>query len=160
MSNAASVPPKLPVWLRGNPGACGFIATIFRVLHVWDDLIDLDRPASAEEINSAMWGALVEIPQNPFYRQHVDQLQPILQMGILNWHTANALEASPSAEDKRFAFVLRAMVADLIPACALIVGGPEWARHVHLELQKSNDETFEQYLTNLTREPRVQRKGN
>lgn len=139
----------LTVWLRDQPEAIAFCGSLLTVAHCWDDLIDKDTTLSDEAINRAMWLALIEIPANGFYRQHFHSLSPILQMGILNWHSANRLESSLDVEHHRFAFVIRALVTDVIAACALLIGGPDWGREVHYAMQVANTETFDEYRQTL-----------
>ena len=145
---------QISEWLKGNASACAFAISLFNALHFWDDLIDNDNHPSSSKINSAMWDLLIEIPSNPFYQANFSALQPIIKMGIINWHTANTIEVSDDEKLKRYSFVMRSVITDYIAASALIIGGLEWAKHVHMEMLLANEETFEQYCESLKKEKR------
>jgi hypothetical protein len=139
--------------VRGHPEAAEFCITLVEVLHTWDDLIDRDKPVSSEQINSAMWKALVEIPRNPFYQAHFHDLIPCLTTAILNWHAANLMEATESEADKEIAFTLRSSYADVVEQAAHLCGGYEWARQViPLIRREFHREGYAGYRANLTKQ--------
>lgn len=142
-------------WLRGNKDAFDLVTALCDVAHLWDDLIDGDRPVSPADVHNALSAALVDIPSNAFYRQHFYALMPVIKVAIANWHAANVMELTDSEQDKRIAFVLRSSYADLVTACADILGGPAWASHVALEARRSvSAEGWEAYLAALGQEKR------
>jgi hypothetical protein len=139
--------------VRGNREAAAFLADCFEVCHFWDDLIDRDKPVTPEYINQSMWRALVHIPRNRFYRAHMDELQPVISSTIINWHTANAMEAERNPDDMPLAFVLRSSYADVIVTAANIVGGPAWASDVALRFRRQvHSETLAGYKKNLEKQ--------
>ena len=113
-------------YLQGDVVAAEFCAEVLHVLHFWDDLIDRDKPVSDDDINQAMWRALVELPRNAFYRQHFDQLNPVLMIAISDWLTATRAEREPDAcLDKLVTtFVIRSSYLNVIVMAGIIVGGP------------------------------------
>lgn len=134
----------------GNESAAHFLDLITNILHLWDDLQDKDKPITAEDINLAFWNALIELPRNAFYRQNFAELNPILAVAIQNWHAANEMEATESADDKQIAFIVRSSYVDLVIQSARICGGYEWARKVTTEIRRFwHGETFAGYLKNL-----------
>jgi hypothetical protein len=100
----------------------------------WDDLIDGDA-VSASEINRMMWLAIVEIPNNPFYKQHADNIQHMLASIIQDWFTANDLEQG-GEHDKNIAFVLRDKLVSFVCYIALLTGGYDWAAKVNPEITR------------------------
>jgi len=135
--------------LKDDPEAIAFCTMIFEASQVWDDLVDRDIPIEVEHINSAFWNLLVALPRNGFYRQHVDEITPIIMQSITDWHSANALEKG-SDDEKNIAFVLRDSVSALLIHCATLIGGYTWARQVAVEIRKAiHNETLEDYKSSL-----------
>lgn len=145
---------QISKWLKGNAAACAFAISLFNAMHFWDDLIDNDKHLSPSKINSVMWDLFIEIPSNPFYQTNFSALQPIIKMGIINWQTANTIEVMDNENLKRYSFVMRLIFTDYITASALIIGGVEWAKIVHMEMLLANEESFEQYCECLKKENR------
>ncbi|MDR3439882.1 hypothetical protein [Telmatospirillum sp.] len=142
--------------LRGNQAAVNFMLLICDILHVWDDLIDRDKPANNDDIHRAFYGALVRLPRDPFYSANFLLLNPILEMAILNWQAANEMEAVGDEAGLRIAFILRSTYADLATMCARIVGGELWARQKGGEIRRHwHDEGWDGYLSNLANEKKV-----
>lgn len=138
---------------RGEAAARDFLLAIHDIAHVWDDLIDKDKPVTDDEINDAFFKALVVLPNNAFYRQHFTALQPLVMTSILNWLTANALEASDKPDDKHISFVTRSAYTDLITYVAMLVGGPGWAVQQGPEIRRFvHVEGYEAYLDSLADE--------
>ena len=137
-------PALLGKWLKGDGEAAALVLAIHGIVEIWDDLIDRDKPISAESVNQAFYAALIAVPRNRFYQQHFTALSPIIESAILDWNTATALEAARDAEGLRTAFVLRCSGLALTVMCARIVGGVAWARQVNLELRQMGD-TWAEY---------------
>lgn len=112
--------------LKGDQDALQLALDFKCISHIWDDLIDLDKAVTREQINQAFWLALVSIPSNAFYQRFSHALQPVIATTILNWHAANALESGPQ-HAREIAHVIRYSAADLMILMALLLGGPEWA---------------------------------
>lgn len=145
---------NLALWLKDQPDAIAFCLAILRVAHTWDDLIDRDKPVEDCTLNQAFWTALIELPQNPFYVRHFASLHPVMQLGILNWQSANRLERSDVQEHRLMAFTLRCMIGDVITMSALLIAGPLWAAEVHYAVQIAYPESLNQYLASVPRTTR------
>lgn len=137
---------KLNRWLLGNSEAEMLCRQLANVSQVWDDLID-EGTADHRRINGAFWQALITIPSNLFYRAYFDRLQPILAKAVLDWWTANEIEASePDETQLAVAYVLRDTVSSVVVQCALILGGAEWATIVNREVRAAvHDESLSDY---------------
>jgi len=132
----------------GNEDASNFLMTIVPLLHLWDDLIDKDKPVSDEAINAAFWDGLVTLPRNRFYREHFDDLNPILAVAIQNWQAANLMERE--RREPHIAFIIRSSYVDLITMSALLCGGPAHAaRMTPLIREFAHSEGFDAYLAAL-----------
>ncbi len=131
---------------RGDADAVNLILLLSRVSHVWDDLVDLDKPVDEITINRTFYALLIDLPSNPFFRRHMDTLLPLMAMGAMNYEIANAYELSGDRERLALAHVLRYSVADVATATALLIGGPEWVRMIGPELrQLSQKDTLDHY---------------
>lgn len=139
--------------LAGHEDAIAFNLLMCDVLHLWDDLIDRDKPVSPEAINRGFQAALVDIPRNLFYREHFDRLNPLVAACILSWHTANTWEAEERLADLRLAFVVRSDYINLFLASVAIVRGDAYAVRVAPEVRAYwHAEGWDGYLINLAAE--------
>ncbi len=142
---------RLTDLLMGNESALAFNAALIETLHVWDDLIDLDKPVAPEAIHRAFRNALVVIPSNDFYRQNFSQLFPLLDNLILNWLAANEMESAREQLD--IAWVIRSDYCNVLLKCLQIVGGFTYARTVWPEVRAFwHGEGYDKYLANLAAE--------
>lgn len=145
--------PLFNEFLLGSTEAVQFVVRVFRVLHVWDDLIDRDKALTDDEINSVFWDLLVVLPTDPFYVRNIALLNSTLVNAIVNWHIANKLEREGDDKDKSIAFILRGAYIDLLSAAAFIVGGMRWAQEVGPAIRRwAHEETFDEYMVNLAKE--------
>lgn len=134
----------------GHPGAIALLEGIVKALHLWDDLIDADKPLSDDDVNRAFWFMLIDLPRNQFYSDNFYLLNPILMVAIQNWHAANKMERHGDDDDKRIAFILRSSYVDLITQSALITGGAAWAETITPEIRRfTHSEGYPAYLENL-----------
>lgn len=129
----------LKEWLRGDADAISLILTLHEIAETWDDLIDKDKPVPDSAVNHAFYKALVTLPRNPFYARNFTLLNPVLESAILDWLTANDLEARKEGDDLHMAYALRCASQAVTVLCARIIGGLEWARHVNLKLRSMGD---------------------
>jgi hypothetical protein len=142
--------------LLGHEDAVAFNLALMDVLHLWDDLIDGDKPVTPEDVHKAFRLALVVIPGNPFYRRHFDQLHPLIDPLILNWLTANDMEAR--GEQLDIAWVIRSDYCNVLLKSLEIVGGFDHARRVWPDVRAYwHSEGFNQYLTSLAEEQAIKK---
>lgn len=133
--------------LRQDAGAVAFCETLFRISQTLDDLIDGDKPVSGDVVVSAFWQALIELPGNPFYRQHELYLRPLMAFCLQDWRDSVALERGGGLHEKTLAFVLRDQLSGLVVQCAYLVGGESWMSRVGPAIrQHFHEETLNSYL--------------
>jgi hypothetical protein len=145
--------------LRGYQPAVDFFMVLGTIAHFWDDLIDKDRQVSDEEINGVMWNALVTLPNNEFYRQFFDALNPLLVTAIANWQTATAFERGDNPRQHQIAFITRSDYANILIQAAYLVGGREWMLQMTPVIRDEwTDEDYATYADNLKKE-RAAREG-
>lgn len=96
-----------PLWFGGDVDAVRLLDDLGVVAHIWDDLIDKDKPVSDAMINLAFECALLHIPMNPVYRRHQDALAPLILTGIAGFHAATRMERSGDEHQIEIAHGLR-----------------------------------------------------
>lgn len=146
---------------KGNLDAVALVLAIARVADVWDNLIDADKPVTKKDVNDAFWTIASEIPRNPFYRAYMDDLLPVMETGILNWHVATEMERNMgNSRGLEIAHVIRYSIADVVLMVARICGGPEWAVQHGPELRlRSQRSDFKEYVDSLCESNFGQTKG-
>ncbi|MBI4293630.1 MAG: hypothetical protein HY661_19310 [Betaproteobacteria bacterium] len=141
-------------FFRGDEAAVELAFMLARISHIWDDLIDKDKPVSDHQVNAAFWLALVGVPANPFYQQHSEDLRPVMASGILNYAAANALERRGDLHSLEIAHVIRYSIADTVLLMATLAGGYAWGMEVASDLRLlCQKDTFWNYLTEKRNEP-------
>lgn len=146
---------KLLELYKGNRAAVDLARMLSAVCHVWDDLIDRDKPVAPDAINAAFRMALVDIPSNPLYRQVPEDMLVLFRQAILNWHVANALEGSRERQSLEIAHVLRYSLADVFVYIAMLVGGEQHACAVGPTIRRmAQEDTLENYLKEMGHEPK------
>lgn len=132
-------------FFKGNAAAARLCADLVTVAHVWDDLVDGDKPVSSATADMAFRKMMLEIPANEFYRANFSFLQPVLVMIWAQWSAANAMETHPIKGDREKAFMLRASLFQLFHACAVLIGGLDWAGEIGPEIYRMYGESLETF---------------
>lgn len=122
--------------LRDDRDALELCIDLLFVGHLWDDLIDKDKPLKDEEINSAFAGMLARIPRNPFFQRHVRDLGPLLMSTVLQWKDANKLELRGSSQERAMAYMLRNMLLQVMAYCIWLIGGDAWYEQAGEQFQR------------------------
>lgn len=136
--------------LPNAPAAVAFCETLFRISQTLDDLIDKDRPVSDADLVSAFWQALIELPANPFYRQHELFLRPLMAGALQDWRDSVTLERAGDTHDKTLSFVLRDQLASVVVQCAYLVGGEAWMSQVSVAIRRHfHEDQLGDYLNDL-----------
>lgn len=132
-------------WFKGNTAAMKFCADMTEVAHVWDDLVDADKPVSSVKADVAFRKMMLEIPSNEFYRANFGFLHPVIVMIWAQWTAANGMETHPFKGDREKAFMLRASLYQLFHACAVLCGGLDWAAQIGPEVYRLYGESLETF---------------
>jgi DNA-binding FadR family transcriptional regulator len=132
-------------FFKGNAAAVRMCADFVQVAHVWDDLVDADKPVSSETADMAFRKMILEIPANEFYRTNFSFLQPVIVMVWAQWTAANVLEDNWRVGDRDKAYMLRASLYQLFHACAVLCGGLDWAKEIGPEIYRLYGERLENF---------------
>lgn len=138
----------------GQKTAIEFCRTLFRISQVLDDLVDRDKPVAPDAVFRAFWEALIDLPGNPFYRQHEPVLRPMMAAALQDWWDATRMEQDGDLHGRHLAFVLRDMLTGIVIQCAGIVGGWEWMQSVSVEIRRHfHEDELIDYLNDLEVRP-------
>lgn len=118
--------------------AARFLLILWDFIQMVDDKVDGDTPEHADRV---AWDMLVGLPCNPFYRQNMDILSPVLALQINKWRVCNAREKAGKADAK--SYMWRAGYYDIILAVAQLCGLPGDALALVPDLY---GETLDDYL--------------
>ncbi len=133
-------------WFGGNNDALNMYRAFVDLAHLWDDLIDKDKPVSADEINRAFLTCLVYLPANPFYRHIQEQILPMWLVVISSFETANKFEADKDPHGIEIAHSLRYAAGNIIAYAIHVCVGAEEAKKVLPDMWKSIFyERFDEY---------------
>ena len=135
----------------GNRAAATWLCQVIEALHLWDDLVDRDKPVSDDHIDYVFRLMLVEMPRNPFFQAHCANLVPVLVMAIQNWHVANAVErGKPDGVPMICAYIIRSTYVDLVTMVATICGGDTHGIEVAKRVRAlAHSEGYAKYQHNL-----------
>jgi hypothetical protein len=124
-------------WFGGNQDALNMYRAFVNLAHTWDDMIDRDKPVSADDINRAFLTCLVYLPANPFYRAIQDQILPMWLVVVSSYETANAFEKAKDPHGIEIAHSLRYAAGSIIAYAVHVCLGAEKAKEVLPEVWKA-----------------------
>lgn len=128
-ANHQKIGPLFDRAANGDPHARRYLEIIAGAARVLDDLWDGDVRVSREDALLAFYGALVELPSNPFWMKHGTFLTALNWAAINAWLDANEL-AKGDPTERIYAHVLRDQINEILPAVAHLTGGWKLAREV------------------------------
>jgi purine-cytosine permease-like protein len=124
-------------WFGGNQDALNMYRAFVNLAHTWDDMIDRDKPVSADDINRAFLTCLVYLPANPFYRAIQDQILPMWLVVVSSYETANAFEKAKDPHGIEIAHSLRYAAGNIVAYAVHVCLGAEKAKEVLPEVWKA-----------------------
>lgn len=105
--------------------------------HTWDDMVDRDKPVSADDINRAFLTCLVYLPANPFYRAIQEQILPMWLVVVSSYETANTFEKAKDPHGIEIAHSLRYAAGSIVAYAVHVCLGAEKAKEVLPEVWKA-----------------------
>ena len=124
-------------WFGGNQDALNMFRAFVDLSHIWDDLIDRDKPVPADAVNRAFLTCLVYLPANPFYRAIQDQILPMWLVVVSAYETANTFEKQKDAHGIEIAHSLRYAAGNIIAYAVHVCLGAQEAKNVLPEVWKA-----------------------
>jgi hypothetical protein len=133
-------------WFGGNENALRMFHAFADLAHIWDDLIDKDKPVLTEQINQAFLTCLVYLPANPFYRSIQAEILPMWLTVVSAYETANHFEKTKDAHGIEIAHGLRYAAGNIMAYAVYVCVGPEKAKEFLPEMWKTIFyERFDEY---------------
>ena len=124
-------------WFGGNENALRMFNAFVDLAHVWDDLVDKDKPVFADDINRAFLTCLVYLPANPFYRSIQNEILPMWVTVVSAYETANFFEANKDAHGIEIAHGLRYAAGNIMAYAVFVCVGAEKAKEFLPEMWKA-----------------------
>ena len=137
---------QLREWVADEE-ALRFFIDLSHFVEIYDDLVDRDKPVSADDINHALFAALCYMPSNPFFLQHRLTLTPLIFTSINAWADANEFQNGTMSE-KALAYGLKGGGVEVLLSIISITRGVEYMRSISAEVRRivMAHESFEEYL--------------
>lgn len=123
-------------WFGDNEDALAVFRMFVRLAHVWDDLVDKDKPVSEDAINEAFLICLVYMPSNSFYRHIQDVILPMWITVVSAYKTANQFEKNKDEHGVEIAHNLRYAAGNIIAYMVHVCVGPDKAAQYMPEIWK------------------------
>ncbi len=124
-------------WFGGNQDALNMYRAFVDLAHTWDDMVDKDKPVSADDINRAFLTTLVYLPANPFYRAIQDQILPMWLVVVSSYETANKFEQDKDPHGIEIAHSLRYAAGNIVAYAVHVCLGAEKAKEVLPDVWKA-----------------------
>lgn len=133
-------------WFGGDPAGLAMYRILVDLAHVWDDLVDQDKPVAERDINMAFMACLVYLPMNPFYQRIQQAVIPMWMTVVSAYEAANQFERDKDPHGLEIAHILRYAAGNIVSYGMMIALGPDKAREYIPEMWKAVvAERFEPY---------------
>lgn len=133
-------------WFGGNRDALNLFHSLVSLVHIWDDLIDKDKPVEDTDINKAFLIALVYMPANPFYQKIQHQVLPMWLASASAFEVATKFEKEKDEHGIEIAHNLRYAAGHVVAYMSILCLGYEQAQKFLPEIWKLIvDDRFEDY---------------
>jgi hypothetical protein len=108
---------------KGNEFAARFIVTYIAFCHLLDDIHDKDKDVTDQRIVLEMMMFLEQISLNPWVREHIHSLWPLIVASANSWLDANRWEKDIDHHKRRSSDVLKGQYHEVIWFIAYLCGG-------------------------------------
>jgi hypothetical protein len=133
---------------NGNADAARLLGDFALAARYADNIVD---KADTSLVPSLLFKCLVDIPANPFFRQHYQTLAAPITEAIAAWQISDEFRQSGDKKKQAFGYVWRESTDRLAVAVALITGGPDFAasilRAVYDVCHAPHTETIEEWIS-------------
>jgi hypothetical protein len=127
--------------------ASDWLIALWEVIQLFDDIADgasIDR----DDLDGAIWNALVGLPANGFYQRNAHMLIPLMGVAVLKWKASDVVERE--GEACATSFVWRAGYYDLVLAAVQIEHGSQLAMDIGPAVLKLYGESLEDYMKEMS----------
>ena len=142
-------------WLRKNfeellalsNEATNWLIALWEVIQFFDDIADGDD-TERDDLDVALWNALIALPSNGFYQRNCQILTPLMSIALLKWKASDVVEKD--GEACATSFVWRAGYYDLVLAAVQIEHGALSAMEIGHIVLKLYGESLEEYIKEMS----------
>lgn len=107
----------------GNDAALRFMWALWCFTHMFDDLVDKDKPVAQAVAGRELVRFVEQIALNPFFRNHATTLTTLLVSAINRWVLGDEMAMSDDAGKRTMARSVRCGDIDVYLHIAYLVGG-------------------------------------
>ena len=112
----------------GNMSAFNFMWTFWNFTHLYDDLVDNDKPVSVEQAARGIGQLMEQLSFNPFYTSNMRAIFPHIMSTLNRWCDGEDWEQNGTADQIKAASVVKCGDIDLYLNIAYLIGGWEHMR--------------------------------
>ena len=142
-------------WLRRNftetlslsDEAADWLVSLWEVIQLFDDIVDGD-PIDRDDLDVAIWNALIGMPANGFYQRNAQVLIPLMAVAVFKWKASDTVERN--GEACATSFVWRAGYYDIVLAAVQIEHGAQAAMDIGHAVLKLYGESLEDYMKEMS----------
>lgn len=127
---------------QGNTVAIELMLMVMNCLHLWDDLIDKDKPVKDSSINDVFFFMMTDLAAN---RLWTPNMACLMRQVYFKWQAANKIERYNQGDMLAKAWMLRASCYDLFIMMADQLYGAEWAEQVAFVVYEYYGETLDAF---------------
>lgn len=131
---------------NGDQDAENFLRAMWSFLHLYDDLVDRDRPVSIAQAAAELANLFTTLLYNPFFARSKDALFPLMISMINRWVDGDEWEQREGLFDQVASSVIRCGDVDLYLMVAFLTGGWEHMRRVRGARSYDTNEKLEALL--------------
>jgi hypothetical protein len=137
----------LDEWMLGNTDAIDFLLIVFNAAELWDDIQDNEFSKVREAAGDTLLTLLIDLPANKFFHENLNTLRTGMLLGVNAWKDSVILEKRSDSWSQTWAYALRDLYMELVPLCAMLVGGYVHMRSISLQAREFfQAETLEEYI--------------
>ena len=107
----------------GNADALRWMWSVWCFAHLYDDLVDGDKPVKPEEAAHELARFVEQMACNAFFRQHSASLTALMVSAINRWITGEQMNKNEKASVRTMARAVRCGDVDLYLHVAYLIGG-------------------------------------
>jgi hypothetical protein len=123
-------------WFGGNQDALNMYRMFVDLAHLWDDMVDGDKPLEEDRVNNAFLIALCYLPANPFYQQIQPAVLPMWLTVVSAYQTANHYEKAKDPHGLEIGHMLRYAAGNIIAYAVHVCVGADKAKEIMPEVWK------------------------
>lgn len=112
----------------GNHDALRWMWSVWCFTHLYDDLVDRDKPVEANDAARELMRFIEQMALNPFFRAHAASLTTLLVSAVNRWMMGDKMAKSERGDERVMARAVRCGDVDLYLHVAYLIGGWEHMR--------------------------------